>query len=129
MSHGPADPGKTFLLKPVCSSFPNMFRNPASSTFDWMDIEKSNLISLNDLRLTPRGIQEGDVHWKVFLNLFEGQIVSLPAAMNTKSFHIKVTKLLPIFATSIDEVRYWEKTVSEAQTPRHTGENLMMAQR
>ena len=129
MLHGPADHGKTFLLKPVCSFFPNMFSNPASSTFDWMNIEKSNLISLNDLRLTPRGIQEGDVHWKVFLNLFEGQIVSLPAAMNTKSFHIKVTKLLQIFATSIDEVRYWEKTVSEAQTPRHTGENLMMAQR
>ena len=36
---------------------------------------------------------------------------------------------MPIFATSIDEVRYWEKTVSEAQTPHHIGENFMIAQR
>ena len=36
---------------------------------------------------------------------------------------------MPVFATSIDEVQYWEKTVSETQTPRHIGENFMMAQR
>ena len=55
--------------------------------------------------------------------------MSLPAPLNTNSSHIKVTKLMPIFATSIDKVRYWEKTVSEAQTPRHAGENVMMVQR
>ena len=49
--------------------------------------------------------------------------------MNTNSSHIKVTKLMPMFATSIDEVRCWEKTLSEAQTPRHIGENLMIAHR
>ena len=38
-------------------------------------------------------------------------------------------KLILIFATSNDEVLYWEKTVSEAQTLRHIGENLMIAQR
>ena len=31
--HGPVDSGKTFLLQPVCSIFPNVFMNPASSTF------------------------------------------------------------------------------------------------
>lgn len=38
-------------------------------------------------------------------------------------------KLILIFATSIDEVQYWGKTVSEAQTLRHIGENLMIAER
>ena len=113
MLHGPADCGKTFLLKPVCSLFPNVFMNPASSTFGWMGVEKSNLIFLNDLRWALRGIQEGNIDWQVFLNLLEGQTVSLPAPMNTNSFHIKVTKLMLIFAKSIDEVRYWEKIVSE----------------
>ena len=36
---------------------------------------------------------------------------------------------MPIFATSIDKMRYWEKTFSDAQTPRHAGENVMMVQR
>ena len=113
MLHGPADCGKTFLLKPVCSLFPNVFMNPASSSFGWMDIKKSNLIFLNDLRWALRGIQDGNIDWQVFLNLLEGHTVSLPAPMNTNSFYIKVTKLMPIFAKSIDEVRYWEKIVSE----------------
>ena len=109
MLHGPADCGKTFLLKPVCSLFPNVFMNPASSSFGWMGVEKSNLIFLNDLRWALRGIQDGNIDWQVFLNLLEGHTVSLPAPMNTNFFHIKVTKLMPIFAKSIDEVRYWEK--------------------
>ena len=113
MLHGPADCGKTFLLKPVCSLFPNVFMNPASSSFGWMGVEKSNLIFLNDLRWALRGIQDGNIDWQVFLNLLEGHTVSLPAPMNTNFFHIKVTKLMPIFAKSIDEVRYWEKIVSE----------------
>ena len=112
MLHGPADCGKTFLLKPVCSLFPNVFMNPANSSFGWMGVEKSNLIFLNDLRWALRGIQDGNIDWQVFLNLL-GHTVSLPAPMNTNFFHIKVTKLMPIFAKSIDEVRYWEKIVSE----------------
>ena len=63
MLHGPADCGKTFLLKPGCSLFPNVFMNPASSTFGWMGVEKSNLIFLNDLRWAPRGIQRGNIDW------------------------------------------------------------------
>ena len=110
-----------------CVVFSQM--NPASSTFGWMGVEKSKLIFLNDLRWALRGIQGGNIDWQVFLNLLEGQTVSLPAPMNTNFSHIKLTKLMPIFATSIDEVQYWEKTVSETQTPRHIGENFMMAQR
>ena len=129
MLHGPVDRGKLFLLKPVCSLFPNVFMNPASSTFGWMGAEKRNLIFLNDLRWAPRVIQGRNIDWQVFLNLLKGQTMSLPALMKRKSSYIKVTKLMPIFATSIVEVPYWEKTVSEVQTPRHIGENFMMAQR
>ena len=37
--YGPADCGKTFLLKPVCKILPNVFLNPGSSTFGWMGVE------------------------------------------------------------------------------------------
>ena len=127
MLHDPADCGKIFLHKPVCSLFPNVFMNPASSRFGWMGVEKSNLIFLNDLRWAPRDSQGGNIDWQFFQNLLEGQTVLLPTPMYTNSSHIRVTKLMPIFATSIDEIRYWGKTFSEAQMPRHIGENAMMA--
>ena len=128
MLRGPTNCGKTFLLKPVCSLFPNVFMNPASSTFDWMGVKKSNSLSLNDLRWALRGIQGVNINWQVFLNFSEGQTVSLPTPMNTKSSSIKVIKLMPIFPTTIGEVRCWEKTFSEAQTPCHIGGNFMMEQ-
>ena len=115
---------KNIFLKPISTLFPNVFMNPASSTLEHLAgwaLKKSILIFLNDFRWTQRGIQGEKVNWKVFLNLFEGQNVSLPAPKNTNSSHIKVTNRIPIFATSIEEIRYWEKTVSEAQIPRHTG--------
>ena len=33
---------------------------------------------------------------------------------------------MSIFAISIGEVRYWEKTVYEVQAPRHIGKVFMM---
>ena len=57
MLHGPTDCGNTFLLKSICSLFPNVFMNPASSTFGWMSVGKSNLVFLNDLQWTRNGIQ------------------------------------------------------------------------
>ena len=103
--------------------------NPASSTFGGVGFEKNYLIFLNNLRWASRSIQRENIDWQVFLNLLEGQTVSLAASKNTKSPRIKVPKLILIFATSIDEVQYWGKTVSEAQTLRHSGENLMIAER
>ena len=94
-----------------------------------MGVERSNLIFSNDLRWAPRSIQGRNIDWQFSLNLLESQNVSLPPPMSTNSSHIKVTKLMPIVATSIEEARYWEKTASEAQATRHTGENLMMTQR
>ena len=126
---GPASCAKTFLLKPVVDLFPNVFMNPASSTFGWMGIEKANLVLLNDIRWKPRGIQGGNIEWGDFLNLLEGLHVSLPAPMNTHCSHLKVNKCMPILATSIAPITYWVKDVSEPQTERHHEENLMMSER
>ena len=37
--------------------------NPASSTFGRMDVEKSHLIFLNDLRWAPRVTQRDNIDW------------------------------------------------------------------
>ena len=104
--YGPADCAKTFLLKPVWKILPNPFLNPASSTFGWMGMENSNLIFLNDLRWKPPGSKRGNIEWQD-LNMLEGLPVTLPAPMNSCSKNIELTKTMPIFATSIDKVRYW----------------------
>ena len=59
--YGPADCGKTFLLKSVCKILPNVFLNPAVSTFGWIGVENSNLIFLNDLIWKPPGSKHGNI--------------------------------------------------------------------
>ena len=59
--NGPADCGKTFLLKPVSKLLPNVFVNLASPTFGWMDVEKANFIFFNNLQWTPKGIHGGNI--------------------------------------------------------------------
>ena len=81
--YGPADCGKTFLLKPVCKILPNVFLNPASSTFGWMGVENSNLIFLNELRWKPPGSNHCNIEWQDLLNMLEGLLVTLPAPMNS----------------------------------------------
>ena len=49
MLTGPANCGKTFLLKPLNSIY-HTFRNPASGTFAWVRVEKTECIFLNDFR-------------------------------------------------------------------------------
>ena len=46
---GPANCGKTFMLKPIKSIF-ETFVNPATSTFAWVGVEKAEVIFLNDFR-------------------------------------------------------------------------------
>ena len=123
--HGPADCGKTFILSPICDLLPEVFLNPANSTFGWLGVENANLIFLNDLRWAPRS-KGGNIDWAPFLNLLEGQTVTLPAPMNSCAEHIKVVQRMPIFATSVSEVRYWENNVNEPVTPTHNDENAMM---
>ena len=45
---GPANCGKTFILKPLCDIL-NAFVNPACGTFWWVGVEEAEIIFLNDL--------------------------------------------------------------------------------
>ena len=90
--YGPADCGKTFLLKSVCKILPNVFLNPAVSTFGWIGVENSNLIFLNDLIWKPPGSKHGNIDWEDLLNMLEGLLVTLPAPMKSCSKHIELTK-------------------------------------
>ena len=125
---GPVDCGKTFILNPVCDLFPDIFQNPASSTFGWLGVKKSNLIFLNDFRWSPRK-KGGYIDWADLLKLLEGGHVTLPAPMNSNTQHIEVTKTMPIFATSSEEVHYWINHPDEPITDRHRIENAMMKSR
>jgi len=125
---GPVDCGKTFILNPVCDLFPDIFQNPASSTFGWLGVKKSNLIFLNDFRWSPRK-KGGYIDWADLLKLLEGGHVTLPAPMNSNTKHIEVTKTMPIFATSSEEVHYWINHPDEPITDRHRIENEMMKSR
>ena len=91
-----------------------------------MGVENSNLIFLNDLRWKPPGSKRGNIEWQDLLSMFEGLPVTLPAPMNSCSKHIELTKTMPIFAVSIDKVRYWVNDEKEPQTDRHVLENNMM---
>ena len=107
---------KHFLLKLVCKILPNNFLNPASSTFGWMGVENSNLIFLNNLRQKCPGSKHGNNEWQDLLNMLEWLPITLPAPMKSCSKHIELSKTMPIFATSIDKVRYWVNDEKGPQT-------------
>ena len=50
---GPANCGKTFLLKPLCTIY-NAFTNPSTNSFAWVGVEESEIIFLNDFRWTDK---------------------------------------------------------------------------
>lgn len=61
--HGPADCGKTFLLKHFCKLLPNVFMNLVSSNFGWLGREIVSLTFLNGLRWAPKGINGEHTEW------------------------------------------------------------------
>ena len=65
MLTGPANCGKTFLLKPLNSIYHN-FKNPATGTFAWVGVENAECIFLNDFR------------WHDLLLLLEGEPIHFP---------------------------------------------------
>jgi len=73
---GPANCGKTFILKPLMEIF-RCFANPASSTFAWVGVDNAEVIFLNDFRWSHQVIP-----WHDFLLLLEGETVHLPAPKN-----------------------------------------------
>ena len=68
---GPANCGKTFILKPLCDIF-NAFVNPASGTFSWVGVEEAEIIFLNDFRWSERIIPLQDL-----LRLLEGDTIHI----------------------------------------------------
>ena len=44
---GPANCGKTFILKPLCKIY-RAFANPATGSFAWVGVEETEIIYLND---------------------------------------------------------------------------------
>ena len=57
---GPANCGKTFMLKLLCDTF-DAFVNPASGTFAWVGVEEAEIIILNDFRWSEQILPWQDI--------------------------------------------------------------------
>ena len=97
---GPANCGKTFLLKPLSLVY-RLFINPATSTFAWVGAEQAELLFLNDFRWSPQVIP-----WHDLLLLLEGEPVHLPAPKTHYTQDILLTSDTPIFAKSSSELQF-----------------------
>ena len=97
---GPANSGKTFLLKPLELIF-KTFSNPATDKYAWVGSDQCELILLQDFRWCPELI-----NWKDMLLLLEGETVKLPAPKNHYSTDVCINTDIPIFATSKSKVEY-----------------------
>lgn len=97
---GPANCGKTFILKPLVEIY-KCFLNPASSTFAWVGVEHCEAIFLNDFRWSQQIIP-----WHDFLLLLEGETVHLAAPKTHYAQDITLASDVPIFGTSSSEIRY-----------------------
>ena len=97
---GPANCGKTFILKAITKVF-NTFVNPASSSFAWVGAENAEVIFLNDFRWSPQLLP-----WHDLLLLLEGESVHLPAPKTHFAQDILMTNDTPIFATSSSTIQY-----------------------
>jgi len=97
---GPANCGKTFLLKPLENIY-KCFLNPAKDKYAWVGSAEAEVILLQDFRWDPETIA-----WKTLLLLLEGETVKLPAPKNQFSKDIEISTDIPIFATSKEAVMY-----------------------
>jgi hypothetical protein len=91
---GPANCGKTFILKPLTQLYAT-FCNPASGSFAWIGIQDVECIFLNDFRWNPQLIP-----WHDLLLMLEGEVVHLPAPKTHFTEDIEFVKDTPIFCTS-----------------------------
>ncbi len=98
---GPANCGKTFLIKPLSDIF-NAFVNPATGSFAWLGIEEGEVIILNDFRWCDKIIS-----WQDFLKLLEGDTVHIPSPKTHFEKDIIFSKDTPIFCTAAEEFQYY----------------------
>ena len=97
---GPANCGKTFILKPIEKLYAT-FSNPANDKYAWVGADKAEAIFLNDFRWSSELIP-----WSNFLLLLEGHTVHLPAPKNHFSSDVCINKDTPIFATSLEPIKF-----------------------
>lgn len=119
---GPHTSGKTFLLKPLLTMYPQNFTNPAASSFGWLGADEASVIVLNDFRWESK-LNGGSIEWGTLLNLLEGFDVKLPAPMNTFSKNIRITSDVPIFATGPDPIRWYAVRFDEPRGAKHVKED------
>lgn len=115
---GPANCGKTFLLRPLDLVF-KTFCNPAVDKYAWVGADGAECIFLNDFRWSRELIA-----WDKLLLLLEGHVVKLPAPKNHFSTDVCIDSDVPVFATSIAPVTYQGRS-----NATNDGEDEMMAQR
>ena len=94
------------MLQSLTVIFKNVFTNPSSSRFAWIGAYTADVIFLNDYRW-----MQSQITWDDFLHLLEeGQVVHVPAPMNHFSRKIKIDVDVPIFATSISEIKLFSRS-------------------
>ena len=97
---GPANCGKTFLLKPL-EKILKTFSNPANDKYAWLGAENAELIFLNDFRWCQEMIA-----WKDMLLLLEGEKVHLPSPKNHYVKDVCIDRDTPIVCTGKAEITY-----------------------
>ena len=97
---GPANCGKTFMLKPLENIY-RAFANPANDKYAWIGADKAEIIVLQDFRWSSELIT-----WKDLLLLLEGETVRLPAPKNQFADDVCIKTDVPIFATSKSKIEY-----------------------
>jgi hypothetical protein len=100
---GPANCGKTFILRPLCHIF-NAFVNPASGTFAWVGVEEAEIIFLNDFRWTERILP-----WQDLLRLLEGDKIHIPTPKTHFAQDVILEKDTPIFCTGPSRIRKFSR--------------------
>ena len=100
---GPANCGKTFMLKPLCDIF-DAFVNPASGTFAWVGVEEAEIIFLNDFRWSERILP-----WQDMLRLLEGDKIHVPTPKTHFAQDIILEKDTPMFCTAPSRIRKFSR--------------------
>ena len=103
MTTGPANYGKTFMLKPLEIIY-HAFSNPANDKYAWVGADNAEVIILQNFRWSS-----GLICWKDLLLLLEGKPVKLTSPKNQFVTDVCIKTDIPIFATSKTKNRTcWE---------------------
>ena len=97
---GPANCGKTFLLKPLHIIL-QAFINSANGKCDWVCADQAEVIVSQDIRWSSELIC-----WKDLLLLLEEENVKLPSSKNQLVTDICINTDIPIFATSKEKIEF-----------------------